>query len=480
EKAFVGYMGGDLKGVLNNGDYIRDMGFTAVWMTPVLENPNQSFSGDEQITYGGAFKDGGKTGYHGYWATNFYKADEHLISHDLSVKQYTTQMRENFGLKSVFDIVANHGTPSFTMPSDQPGYGEIYNAEGELVADHQNLAPEDLDPKNNPLHEFFHDYPDLVKLSNLDDQNPKVRDYLINSYLYWISQGADAFRIDTIRHVPHDFWREMSDRVRAEHPDFFMFGESFQYDANFIAQHTLPKNGAVSVLDFPMQEAMVKVFEKPLESDFATLADTLYLTHGPYNNPYDLTTFYDNHDMARINATDNGFINAHNWLFTVRGIPVVYQGSEIGFMRGTSEHQGNRNYFGQDNIDNAKSHPIATELAKIANVRKNTPALQRGLQFNLELAGHEAAFYRVLQSDSAQQTALVLLNKADKPADFSVDEYMQAGTWSEQLSGEKRELVAGDALTTSVPANGVQVWVREGALDSNALEAALIKQMSAQ
>ncbi|WP_232370723.1 MULTISPECIES: alpha-amylase family glycosyl hydrolase [Alteromonas] len=480
EKAYVGYMGGDLKGVLNNGDYIRDMGFTAVWMTPVLENPNQSFSGDEQITYGGAFKDGGKTGYHGYWATNFYKADEHLISSDLSVKQYTTQMRENFGLKSVFDIVANHGTPSFTMPSDQPGYGEIYNAEGELVADHQNLAPEDLDPKNNPLHEFFHDYPDLVKLSNLDDQNPKVRDYLINSYLYWISQGADAFRIDTIRHVPHDFWREMSDRVRAEHPDFFMFGESFQYDANFIAQHTLPKNGAVSVLDFPMQEAMVKVFEKPLESDFATLADTLYLTHGPYNNPYDLTTFYDNHDMARINATDNGFINAHNWLFTVRGIPVVYQGSEIGFMRGTSEHQGNRNYFGQDNIDNAKSHPIATELAKIANVRKNTPALQRGLQFNLELAGHEATFYRVLQSDSAQQTALVLLNKADKPADFSVDEYMQAGTWTEQLSGETRELVTGDALTTSVPANGVQVWVREGALDSDALEAALIKEMSAQ
>ena len=480
KKAYVGYMGGDLEGVLNNGDYIRDMGFTAVWMTPVLQNPNQSFSGDEQITFGGAFKDGGKTGYHGYWATNFYKADEHLISHDLSVKQYTTQMRESFGLKSVFDIVANHGTPSFTMPSDQPGYGEIYNAEGELVADHQNLAPEDLDPKNNPLHEFFHDYPDLVKLSNLNDQNPKVRDYLINSYLYWISQGADAFRIDTIRHVPHDFWREMSDRVRAEHPDFFMFGESFQYDANFIAQHTLPKNGAVSVLDFPMQEAMVKVFEKPLESDFATLADTLYLTHGPYNNPYDLTTFYDNHDMARINATDNGFINAHNWLFTVRGIPVVYQGSEIGFMRGTSEHEGNRNYFGQDNIDNAKSHAIAQALTKIAHVRKNTPALQRGLQFNLELAGHKAAFYRVLQSDSAQQTALVMLNKAEEPASFSIDEYMQAGTWTEQLSGETRELVSGDALTTSVPANGVQVWVREGALDSDALEAALIKQMSAQ
>ena len=66
------------------------------------------------------------------------------------------------------------------------------------------------------------------------------------------------------------------------------------------------------------------------------------------------------------------------------------------------------------------SHAIAQALTKIAHVRKNTPALQRGLQFNLELAGHKAAFYRVLQSDSAQQTALVMLNKAEEPASLSM------------------------------------------------------------
>ncbi|MEC9163243.1 MAG: alpha-amylase family glycosyl hydrolase, partial [Pseudomonadota bacterium] len=234
KKAYVGYMGGDLQGILNNADYIKEMGFTAVWMTPVHDNPDYAFNGDEPITYGGAFKDGGKTGYHGYWATNFYKADEHLVSANLSVSDYTAKMRQH-GLKSVFDIVANHGTPSFTMEKDLPGYGEIYDSDGNLVADHQNLAPEELDPENNPLHSFFHNYPDLVKLSNLDDENPAVRDYLINSYLYWISQGADAFRIDTIRHVPHAFWREASDRIREQNPDFFMFGEAFDYEANNIA-----------------------------------------------------------------------------------------------------------------------------------------------------------------------------------------------------------------------------------------------------
>lgn len=479
KKAYVGYMGGDLQGILNNADYIKEMGFTAVWMTPVHDNPDYAFNGDEPITYGGAFKDGGKTGYHGYWATNFYKADEHLVSDNLSVSDYTAKMRQH-GLKSVFDIVANHGTPSFTMEKDLPGYGEIYDMDGNLVADHQNLAPEDLDPENNPLHSFFHNYPDLVKLSNLDDENPAVRDYLINSYLYWISQGADAFRIDTIRHVPHAFWREASDRIRAQNPDFFMFGEAFDYEANNIAQHTLPKNGGVSVLDFPMQKAMVNVFEKPLESDFADLQKALYLTHGPYSNPYELTTFYDNHDMARINATDEGFINAHNWLFTVRGIPVVYMGSEIGFMRGTAEHAGNRNYVGQERLDQAKTHPIQQALTKIANVRKNTVALQRGVQVNLELNGHRAAFYRVVDTKDAKQTALVLLNKGNVAESFDVNDFMQSGEWKEQLSGKTQTVKQGDALTATVEPNGVQVWLREGKVSNSELLAQIKYQLARQ
>ena len=479
KKAYVGYMGGDLQGILNNANYIKEMGFTAVWMTPVHDNPDYAFNGDEPITYGGAFKDGGKTGYHGYWATNFYKADEHLVSDNLSVSDYTAKMRQH-GLKSVFDIVANHGTPSFTMEKDLPGYGEIYDMDGNLVADHQNLAPEDLDPENNPLHSFFHNYPDLVKLSNLDDENPAVRDYLINSYLYWISQGADAFRIDTIRHVPHAFWREASDRIRAQNPDFFMFGEAFDYEANNIAQHTLPKNGGVSVLDFPMQKAMVNVFEKPLESDFADLQKVLHLTHGPYSNPYELTTFYDNHDMARINATDEGFINAHNWLFTVRGIPVVYMGSEIGFMRGTAEHAGNRNYVGQERLDQAKTHPIQQALTKIANVCKNTVALQRGVQVNLELNGHRAAFYRVVDTKDAKQTALVLLNKGNVAESFDVNDFMQSGEWKEQLSGKTQTVKQGDALTATVEPNGVQVWVREGKVSNSEILAQIKYQLARQ
>ncbi|WP_370246145.1 alpha-amylase family glycosyl hydrolase [Marisediminitalea sp.] len=475
--ANAGYMGGDFKGILQNIDYIKDMGFSAIWITPVLDNPDQGFTGDEPISYGGMFKDGGKSGYHGYWATNFYKADEHLVSDDLTVSDFTSAMHDA-GFKVVFDIVANHGTPSWTMPEDQPGYGELYDRDGNLVADHMNLPPESLDPENEPLHRFFHPYPDLVKLSNLNEHHPDVQEYLINSYLYWIEQGADAFRIDTIRHVSHDFWRTMSDRIRAEHPGFYMFGESFQYDANFIAQHTQPKNGGISVLDFPMQKAMVSVFENA-DSDFATLADTLYLTHGPYHNPYELTTFYDNHDMARMNASDEGFIDAHNWLFTARGIPVVYQGSEFGYMRGTSEHQGNRNYIGQARLDAAVSHPIRSRLSQIAGIRQALPALQRGLQYNVRLAGHEAVFFRVVQDDDAQQTALVMLNKSDSPLVMVADTFVESGKWKEWVTGED-VTVSEQGITATVPAHGVRVFVKNGTLQSADFEQALLTQMARQ
>ena len=148
----------------------------------------------------------------------------------------------------------------------------------------------------------------------------------------------------------------------------------------------------------------------------------LYLEDGPYANPYDLVTFYDNHDMARMNATDQGFIDANNWLFTARGIPAVYYGSETGFMRGHAEHDGNRNYYGQERVDAAAKSPIYLALKRIANLRRESPALQRGLQLNLLMKGDEAAFYRVYEHAGVTQTALVLLNKGEAARSIALAE----------------------------------------------------------
>jgi glycosidase len=200
----------------------------------------------------------------------------------------------------------------------------------------------------------------------------------------------------------------------------------------------------------------------------------LYLTEGPYQNPYELMTFYDNHDMPRLDADDSGFINAHNWLFTARGIPVVYYGSETGFMRGRAEHEGNRNYYGQQRIDAGLNSPIYGNLKRIAQVRRESPALQRGLQLNLLLDGDRAAFYRVYQHGDSAQTALVLLNKGDTPAQFSFRDKLQAGTWRSAISGNSYQIDARKPrFKAEVPAHGVDVLLFDGALSAPSLLSAL-------
>ncbi|WP_240318668.1 alpha-amylase family glycosyl hydrolase [Lysobacter sp. TY2-98] len=467
----IGYMGGDFKGVLNNADYIRDMGFGAVWITPIVDQPDEAFTGGDPVKWGGMWTDRGKTGYHGYWGDNFWVLDEHLPSKDLDFRGLTSGLKQH-GLKTVLDIVCNHGSPAYTMPKDQPKYGKIYGPHGELLADHQNLPPAKLDPKNDPLHRWYNTSGGLAQLSDLNENEPAVLDYFVGAYSQWIDQGADAFRIDTIGWMPNSFWHAFSARIRAKRPGFFMFGEAFDHDAATIAQHTLPRNADVSMLDFPLKERLVEAFGTQ-QKGYERVAERLYLTDGPYTNPYELMTFYDNHDMARLDASDSGFIDAHNFLFTARGIPVIYYGSEVGFERGTAEHTGNRNYFGQQRIEEAKKNPIHDALRRIAKVRAATPALQRGLQLNLEFKGDHAAFYRVVQTGDAQQTALVLLNKGNAPTQFHVDRWMQAGTWRAQLAGTSTQIARGGALDATVPAHGVEVYVLDGAITNDELRTAL-------
>jgi cyclomaltodextrin glucanotransferase len=174
--------------------------------------------------------------------------------------------------------------------------------------------------------------------------------------------------------------------------------------------------------------------------------------------------------MKRIDADTAGFIDANNWLFTSRGIPIVYYGSEIGFRAGTDQHAGNRDYFGQENIETAKSHPVRAALSRIAAIRKNSVALQRGLQVNLSFTQDTAAFLRVYQKEGVRQTALVLLNKADAAAELEVSNWIFPALW--RLAGGTETMLvdtAESATRVSVPAHGAMVYVTDAAPAGEAL-----------
>lgn len=476
ESANIGYLGGDFKGILDNAGYIRGMSFGAVWITPIVDNPDEAFTGGAPVHWGSFWTDQGKAGYHGYWGVNFYKLDEHLPSAGLDYAQFTAKMHAA-GLKVVQDIVVNHGSPAFSMPERQPQFGQLFDQNGTLIADAQNLPPWRLDPRRNPLHRFYHAYEDVAQLSNIDEANPAVLDYFAGAYLKWIGEGTDAFRIDTLGHVSTAFWRRFAARIRAAHPGFFMFGEAFDYNPDAIGKYTWPENGGIDVLDFPLRGRIAEVFEHA-GSDYARLLDGLYLTNGPYANPYELVTFYDNHDMKRLDAGDAGFIDANNWLFTARGIPALYYGSETGFMRGRGEHAGNRNYYGQARIDAAPRSPIYRSLVRIARLRAATPALQRGLMLPLRFAGDQAAFYRVYQHGGMHQIALVLLNKGDAPTRFRVSDYLQAGRWQAALGGRSVRVRDGGALEATVPAHDVAVYLLDAPVARADLAAQLERLMA--
>lgn len=466
EPANIGYLGGDFQGVLDNADYIADMGFTAIWTTPIVNNPDEAFTGSTAPGRGPG-GDLGKTGYHGYWGVNFFEVDEHLESPGLTFADFTRQLREQHGLKYVLDVVCNHGSPAYTMPIEQPMFGKLYDGDGVLVADHQNLPPAQLDP-DNPLHAFFNRKTDLGELSDLNENNPDVLEYFVAAYSQWLDQGAYALRIDTVPFMPGDYWRAFGDRMRAKRPGLFMFAEAFNYDATKIAVHTYPENGGISVLDFPGKQAMNDVFAGG--QPYSALLPPLHLESQLYENPYELMTFYDNHDMDRMNADVDGFIDANNWLFTSRGIPVVYYGSEVGFRAGTNEHTGNRDYFGQDNVNRARSHPIRKALQGIAEVRKGSIALQRGLQVNGNFGDDTAEFFRVYEKDGVAQTALVLLNKSDEPVEFVVDDFVSAGSWRDALADDVVEVSASQpVLTATVNAHGVRVLLYDQPATNEAL-----------
>ena len=198
EQANIGYLGGDFKGVLDNAEYIADMGFTAIWTTPIVDNPDEAFTGSK-VPGKGPGGDQGKTGYHGYWGVNFFRVDEHLESANLTFADLTRELAEQHELKYVLDVVCNHGSPAYTMPVAQPGFGQLYDRDGNLVADHENLPPEELDPGNR-LHAFYNRKTDLGELSDLSEENPDVLEYFVAAYFTLAGPGrcGAAYRYDPV------------------------------------------------------------------------------------------------------------------------------------------------------------------------------------------------------------------------------------------------------------------------------------------
>lgn len=314
--------GGDIRGIINRLDYLEELGVTALWVNPLVEN-NQP-----------------KESYHGYAATDLYRVDPRFGTN----ADYAELIREchKRKIKIIADMVYNHWGdrhPLYTAMPDSAWFNfwpEFTRTTYRATTLFDPYASES-DQRIFKEGWFDHHMPDL------NQQNPHLAAYLIQNSIWTIGHfGVDAFRIDTYAYPDQLFMKELMRRVRLEFPDFFAFGETWVHGTPVQAWFT-EKNGTLkgfdsyleSVTDFQLYYAIQDALSQPF--GWTEGVSRLYYTLAKdilYRDAARNVTFLDNHDLSRIYSVlgeDTDKLKmAIGFMMTTRGIPSLYYGTEIG------------------------------------------------------------------------------------------------------------------------------------------------------
>ena len=440
------YQGGDFKGLIDNLDYIKGMGFSAIWLTPPVMQPPGRYV-NSAGTYDAA-------GYHGYWAWDFSKIDPHLESPGASYADLIKAAHAK-GLKIIQDVVLNHGHGGDTSPTVK-----WHARRGQLSG-----LGKTFDYYSDDKKWFNHKGPALADLLDLDDKNPEVLKWCTQIYGKYQDLGVDAFRLDTVAWMDKKFWKKFTAAMHARKKDFFIFGEIWtNSDYKALASYTRlaggsPMNAGMSIMDMPGSSMgnwglLEKVFKG---GDYRAVEEVLK-HDGKYADASWLVTFPDNHDKPRFNgappagtpATEDQYADLLNYYFTARGIPCVYYGTEAMLPGG--EDPDNRRVLGPAGIKAAAGSMLYAQLHDLNELRRSSPALQKGSQKSLYALKDQYVFRR----DHGKSRAFVFLNKADYAAKLTVPA-VPDGAYTELVTGAAVAAKGGAAL--EVPEHGLRVLV---------------------
>lgn len=433
------YNGGDFKGLIDNLDYIKGMGFNAIWITPVVKQPEGRYVNSGQ-TYDAA-------GYHGYWGYDFDSIDPHLESPGATFDDLIREAHAR-GMKIILDIVPNHGHGGDAHPSVKWYANRLkVKFDGQWWEYNQSTDPYYNSPnvdgvwENNPgFFNYRGDYK-LLDLLDFNECDPRTRQHIFNVYKRFIDRGVDGFRLDTVAYMRKQWWGLFADKMweyaaSKGKPWFWIVGEAWVATRQeALSYSTYSTRGVLSLLDlhgscmdFPGQAKGVFAGG----SGFEQMANIMSSDYSGKIDPTFLGTFVDNHDKPRFPGgyADNSSMvrmwkNALNWYFLARGIPIVYYGTEF---EGTSDsindygagEPKNRRFVGQDRINrlkaNPNNYPIYEHLQLLNKLREAEIALRRGSQVNIHLQGDLAVFKR----EYVSSIAYVLLNKGSSSLSYSL------------------------------------------------------------
>ena len=387
------WQGGDLQGVIDELDYIKGLGMTAIWITPVALQM--------------------KGGYHGYWTLDPYKIDPHLG--DMAKLQELVRKAHEKSLKVVLVVVPNH-----------LGAGHPWLTDGAHAGWFHPDCPINFSDQTSVENCW------LAGLPDLNTENPVVRSYLIDWANWLIDQtGVDGFRVDAARHLSKDFLRAFVSSIRATHPSFWILGEV--YSSGYRYQSGFLDAGLDAVTDFQTYDS-IRIGLDP-RGNLGQLATSPSLAADLGAGRDDARAiFIDNHDVGRFvgrdtpdAATATRLEEAIVYLFTMPGTPVLYYGTEVALPGGPDPDDRRLMVWTGGNED------VRSLVIRLAHLRQATPSLQRG-SFTEILTERSVVVYA--RTAPPGDSAVVLVNGDDeRSVDVPLARFGMAGAAIRQTLG---------------------------------------------
>ncbi|WP_126650202.1 glycoside hydrolase family 13 protein [Chryseobacterium aureum] len=445
-----GRHGGDLRGIINHLDYIQDLGATAVWLTPVNEDNEKIYS------------------YHGYAQTDLYKIDARYGTNE----EYRTLSQElnKRNMKLVMDYVTNHWGGSHWMIRDLPSKDWIHwfddSENGFKRSNYKTTTQFDTNASDIDKKYALDGWFDTT-MPDINQKNPLVLKYLTQNAIWWIEYAElGGFRVDTYPYNDKEAMAKWAKAITDEYPKFNIVGETWLYTAAQIAAWQKDsKIGEIagynsnlpSVMDFMLFENMPKALKEKESWDkgMIKIYDS-FTSDFLYPDLKNLLVFFENHDTERwneiFNANPDAYKMALTIISTVRGIPQLYYGSEIG-MRGDKNAGGDadirRDFPGgwksdkQNAFLSSAQTPEQKEFfqftKKLLNWRKGKDVIHNGKTKNFVPQDGVFVYFRYNEKESV----MVVINNNEK------DQTLDLKRFEESLNGftKGKEVISGKSMS---------------------------------
>ena len=430
-----GRHGGDLKGINDNLNYLIDLGYTAIWLNPILENNMV------------------KSSYHGYSTTDYYKVDPRFGTNEEF--KNLTKKADRMGVKMVMDIIPNHSGSEHWFVKDPPfsnwlNFNNSYSQTTHRRETVQDIHASEYDKKNFVDGWFVETMPDL------NQNNKFMSKYLIQNAIWWIEySGIKGYRVDTYPYSDKDFMSDWTYEIMNEYPYFNIVGEEWS-DTPIVTSYwqagKVNHDGYVSYLpslmDFPLQINFAEALNDEITwgngfvKPYRTLASDFL-----YGDPYNLVVFPDNHDMTRFLTQVNNDLNLFKmglvFYTTVRGIPQFYYGTEV--LMNSNDNPRSHDVIRSEFPGGWNDHEVSALTGKgltndqiefqnffkkLLNWRKNNKVVHKGkfIHFTPKEQEEIYSYFRIL----GNKMVWTIFNRKDEAQSINLDKYQEV------LKGESK------------------------------------------